>query len=95
VVAGVAAFYASARSFQIGDGVAVITATAAAANLLGILGGVVVFGESLGSDALTVGGRVAAFVLVVLSVSLLPAPIRAQRAVSRVGPVPREAETPA
>src|SRR4051794_8683861 len=48
LIASVAAFYASARSLQIGDGVAVITATTAAANLAAIAGGIVVFGERLG-----------------------------------------------
>ena len=42
------AFYASARSLQIGEGMAVITATTAAANVLTIVGGIVVFGEPLG-----------------------------------------------
>ena len=81
LLAGICAFYASARSFQVGDGIAVIAATAAAANVIGIVGGVLVFGDPLGSNALTVGGRVAAFVLVVVAVSLIPAPVRAEEAV--------------
>src|SRR5437588_2402406 len=48
LLAGIAAFYAAARSLQIGEGLAVITATAAAANILGILGGIVVCGDPLG-----------------------------------------------
>lgn len=82
VFSGVAAFYASARSFQVGDGVAVIAATASAANLLGIIGGIVVFGDSLGNGALTIGGRLLAFILVVFSVGLIPAPMRAHEAAS-------------
>ena len=39
LIASVGAFYASARSLQVGDGVAVITATTAAANLATIAGG--------------------------------------------------------
>lgn len=82
LLAGIVAFYASARSLQIGDGVAVITATAAAANLLGILGGVVVFGDPLGSGSVEIAGKVAAFVLVVAAIGLIPAPVRAERAIA-------------
>jgi drug/metabolite transporter (DMT)-like permease len=78
LLAGIAAFYATARSLQIGDGLAVITATAAAANILGILGGIVVFGDPLGSNPLMIVGRLAAFALVVAAVGLIPAPVRAQ-----------------
>src|SRR3954468_13115308 len=52
LLASVGAFYASARSLQIGDGVAVITATTAAANLATIAGGILVFGEKLGDSTL-------------------------------------------
>jgi drug/metabolite transporter (DMT)-like permease len=83
VVCAVAAFYATARSLQIGDGVGVIAATAATANLLGILGGIVVFRESLGNDPVTATCRLLAFVLAVVAVGLVPAPTRARRAVRR------------
>jgi drug/metabolite transporter (DMT)-like permease len=81
VLCGLGAFYASARSLQIGNAVAVIAATATAANVLGIAGGIVVFGDPLGNDALTVGGRLLAFCLVIFAVGLMPAPVRAQKAV--------------
>jgi hypothetical protein len=81
LLAGLAAFYASARSLQVGQAVAVIAATATAANLLGIAGGVVVFGDPLGKDALTIIGRLLAFGLVLFAVSLMPAPVRAEEAV--------------
>jgi drug/metabolite transporter (DMT)-like permease len=80
IICGVGAFYASARSLQIGDAVAVIAASTSAANLLGILGGVVVFGDPLGNDAATVGGRLLAFALVLVAVALMPAPVRAHEA---------------
>jgi drug/metabolite transporter (DMT)-like permease len=80
LLAGLAAFYASARSFQVGEAVAVIAATATAANLLGIAGGVIVFGDPLGKDAPTIIGRLLAFVLVLFALSLMPAPVRAQEA---------------
>jgi drug/metabolite transporter (DMT)-like permease len=93
ILTAVAAFYASARSLQIGDAVAVIAATATAANVLGIVGGIVVFGDPLGKDALTVTGRVLAFVLVVVAIGLMPAPVRAQQAAS-LSERDREASSP-
>jgi drug/metabolite transporter (DMT)-like permease len=80
LLAGLAAFYASARSLQVGHAVAVIAATATAANLLGIIGGVVVFGDPLGKDTPTIIGRLLAFALVLFAVSLMPAPVRAEEA---------------
>ncbi len=50
VTAAVFCFYASARSLQIGDGVAVIAVTSVAANLSTILAGLAVFGDRLGND---------------------------------------------
>lgn len=82
LIAGVGGFFSSARSLQVGDGVAVITATAATANVAGIAGGVVVFGDPLGNTALSMSGRVLAFVLVVVAASLMPAPVRAHEAVA-------------
>jgi drug/metabolite transporter (DMT)-like permease len=79
LLAGIGAFFASARSFQVGEAVGVIAATASAANLLGIIGGIVVFGEPLGNDAATITGRLLAFALVVFAVGLVPAPVRAHK----------------
>jgi drug/metabolite transporter (DMT)-like permease len=81
VLCAIAAFFATARSLQIGDGVGVIAATATAANAVGILGGIVIFGEPLGRDPMTVTGRLFAFVLAVVAVGLVPAPVRAREAV--------------
>jgi hypothetical protein len=83
VLAGVGAFFASARGLQLGEGVAVIAVTSVAANLSTILAGVVVFGDPLGKDALVVVGRVAAFVLVLVAAGLMPAPVRAGEAMRR------------
>jgi hypothetical protein len=77
VAAFVGAFFASARSLQVGDAVPVIAVTSALSNVTAILGGVVVFGDPMGNDALTVGVRVLAFVLVVVAAALIPAPVRA------------------
>ena len=77
LVASVAAFYASARGLQLGEGVSVIAVTAVAANGSAILGGIIVFGDPLGSDALAIIARSAAFALVLAAAALMPAPLRA------------------
>jgi hypothetical protein len=77
VACGVVAFFASARSLQIGDGVVVIAVTSIAGNASSMPAGVVVFGDPLGSDALTVISRLAAFVVVIVAAALIPAPSRA------------------
>jgi drug/metabolite transporter (DMT)-like permease len=83
VLCAIAAFYATARSLQVGDGVGVIAATASTANLLGILGGIVIFGDPLGNDPVTVTSRLVAFSLAVVAVGLVPAPTRAREAVRK------------
>ena len=83
LIASIGAFYASARSLQIGEAMAVITATTAAANLSTIAGGLIVFGESLGGSALEAIMRVAAFLLVVAGAALMPGPVRAAEASAR------------
>lgn len=67
----------SARSLQVGQAVAVIAATSAAANLTTIAAGPAVFGEPLPSGTLALVLRVLAFALVVLAAALTPAPVRA------------------
>ena len=78
-IAGVAAFYATARALQIGPGVGVIAIASVAANLTAIVGGVLVFRETIGADTLTIAARVAAFSIVIAGAALMPAPIRAMR----------------
>ena len=80
VTAAVFSFYASARSLQIGDGVAVIAVTSVAANLSTILAGLAVFGDRLGNDAVVIGVRLAAFALILIGAALIPAPVRAGEA---------------
>jgi drug/metabolite transporter (DMT)-like permease len=76
-LASIAAFYASARALQIGEGVSVIALTTVAANVSAILGGILVFDDPLGSDALSIVARAAAFTLVIAAAALTPAPMRA------------------
>ncbi len=77
LVAFVVSFYASARSLQLGVAVEVITITSVAANLAAILGGILVFGDPVGSGPLGITARVAAFCLVIAGAALMPAPTRA------------------
>ena len=96
LIASVGAFYASARSLQIGEGMAVITATTAAANMSTIAGGIVVFGEPLGGSVPEAVVRAAAFMLVVAGAALMPGPVRAAEAGARAerkeAPRPRRPE---
>lgn len=78
--ASVAAFYASAKSFQDGEAIPVIAITGAAANVAGIAGGIVVFGDPLPGSALGIVVQALAFVLVVVAAALTPAPVRAAHA---------------
>jgi drug/metabolite transporter (DMT)-like permease len=85
VTAAVFSFYASARSLQLGDGVAVIAVTSVAANLSTIIAGLAVFGDRLGNDPLVIGVRLAAFVLILVGTALIPAPVRAGQALDETG----------
>jgi hypothetical protein len=76
LAASVIAFYASARGLQIGPGVEVIALTSVAANLIAIVGGVLVFRDSIGTGAVAISGRMIAFGLVIGGAALIPAPLR-------------------
>jgi multidrug transporter EmrE-like cation transporter len=79
VLASIAAFYASAKALQEGDAVPVIAFTGTAANVAGIAGGIIVFGDPLPGDVLGIVVQVIAFVLVIVAAALTPAPVRAAR----------------
>jgi hypothetical protein len=81
--ASVVAFYASARGLQDGDAVPVIAVTGTAANIAGIAGGIIVFGDPMAGGALGVTLQALAFVLVVVASALMPAPVRARAAAAR------------
>jgi drug/metabolite transporter (DMT)-like permease len=80
VLASITAFYASARSLQIGEAIPVIAMTSVSANVSAILGGIIVFGDPIGGDTLAVLVRAMAFATVIAATALLPAPVRAARA---------------
>jgi drug/metabolite transporter (DMT)-like permease len=77
IAASVVAFYASARGLQDGEAVPVIAVTGAAANIAGIAGGILVFGDPMPGSATGVVVQSLAFVLVVAAAALMPAPTRA------------------
>jgi hypothetical protein len=77
VAASIAAFYASAKGLQEGDAVPVIALTGVAANVSGILGGIIVFGDPLPSSTLGIVLQGFAFALVIVAAALTPAPVRA------------------
>ena len=80
ILASVVAFYASARSLQDGEAVPVIAATSTAANVSCILGGILVFGDPMPSDALGIVVQAVAFTLVVVAALVTPPPMRAAEA---------------
>jgi multidrug transporter EmrE-like cation transporter len=74
---GIAAFFASARSLQIGPAVPVIAVTSVAGNASAIPAGIVVFGDPLGGDAVIIVLRSLAFLLVTAAAAAIPGPVRA------------------
>jgi drug/metabolite transporter (DMT)-like permease len=77
VAASIAAFYASAKGLQDGDAVPVIAITGAAANVAGIVGGIIVFGDPLSANPLSLVIECSAFLMVISAAWLMPAPMRA------------------
>jgi drug/metabolite transporter (DMT)-like permease len=80
VLASIVAFYASARGLQDGEAVPVIAATSTAANVSCILGGILVFGDPMPTDALGIAIQAFAFTLVVVAALVTPPPMRAAEA---------------
>lgn len=76
LVAAAVAFFTSAKSLQEGEPVAVIALTSTAANVSGILGGIVVFGDPLANRPVALAAQSLAFVLVLTAAWLMPAPGR-------------------
>jgi hypothetical protein len=78
IIGGIGGFLALARGLQLGEPVAVMVAFSASATLAAITGGILVFSDPLGSDAVDVVARCLAFVAVIAAAALLPlAPQRA------------------
>jgi hypothetical protein len=75
-LASVLAFYASARGLQDGDAVPVIAVTGTAANIAGVAGGIIVFGDPMPGSTVGIVFQSLAFVLVLVAAALMPAPVR-------------------
>jgi hypothetical protein len=75
-IASVVAFYASARGLQDGDAVPVIAVTGTAANIAGVAGGILVFGDPMAASPAGVVLEALAFMLVIVACALMPAPVR-------------------
>jgi len=76
ILASIVAFFASARALQDGDAVPVIAVTGTAANIAGIAGGILVFGDPMAGSPMGVVLQALAFTLVVVASALMPAPVR-------------------
>lgn len=77
LIAAVGAFYASAKSLQDGEAIPVIAVTGTAANVAGIVGGILVFGDPLAGNPVSLAVQVMSFALVLVAAWLMPAPVRA------------------
>ncbi len=74
LLASASAFYASARSLQVGGAVEVIAITGSAATICTIAGGVLVFSDPMPGDPLGITLQAIAFLLVIGASALTPAP---------------------
>lgn len=91
-LAGVGAFFALAKGMQLGEAVPVIATASVASNCAAILGGVIVFGDPIGSGLVEGVARGAAFAAVIAAAALMPAPGTSRSAGSRPGaPAPSSA----
>jgi len=77
IAASIVAFYASAKALQDGEAVPVIAVTGTAANIAGVAGGIIVFGDPMAASPAGVVLQALAFLLVIVAAALMPAPVRA------------------
>jgi drug/metabolite transporter (DMT)-like permease len=74
VLGGVGAFFALARGLQDGGAIQVIAVSTIASNIAAVLGGILVFGDPMGSDVLGIAAKVTAFAAVIGAAALMPSP---------------------
>jgi hypothetical protein len=77
ILASILAFFSSARGLQDGEAVPVIAVTGTVANIAGVAGGIIVFGDPMSGSTFGVVLQALAFVLVIVASALMPAPVRA------------------
>jgi hypothetical protein len=72
LIASFVAFFASAKSLQDGDAVAVIAITSAAANISAIAGGFLVFSDPLPSGVFAIAAQTLGVLAVIVAAALMP-----------------------
>jgi drug/metabolite transporter (DMT)-like permease len=82
LAASVMGFYASARSLQDEDAVAVISLTTVASTVATFIGGAVVFRDPMASNPMLLALQMAGLVCVCVAAALIPAPVRAREHVA-------------
>jgi drug/metabolite transporter (DMT)-like permease len=86
VLASVLGFFASARSLQDKDAVAVISLTTVASTAATFVGGILVFRDPMASHPLVLALQLLGFVCVCVAAALIPAPLRAANEVAEDEP---------
>jgi hypothetical protein len=94
VLASVMGFFASARSLQDKDAVAVISLTTVGSTVATFIGGVLVFRDPMASRPVVLGLQLAGFVCVCVAAALIPAPVRATDHVTEDEPASEPAREP-
>lgn len=72
----VASFFAVGRGLQIGEAVPVITMISVAANVVQIVGGLLIFGDPMPTSVIGIVAQTAGFALICGAAVLMPAPLR-------------------
>ena len=70
----VGGFFALARGLQVGGAIQVIALSTMFANVSAVLGGILVFGDPMGGDVLSIAAKVIAFGAVIGAAVLMPGP---------------------
>jgi hypothetical protein len=94
VLASVMGFFASARSLQDKDAVAVISLTTVGSTVATFIGGVLVFRDPMASQPVALALQLAGFVCVCVAAALIPAPVRATDRVTEDEPASEPAREP-
>ena len=80
IAGAVGGFFALGRGLQVGGAIQVIAISTMTANVSAVLGGIFVFGDPMGSDALGIAAKVTAFAAVIGAAALMPGPQPQQQA---------------